>query len=147
MKKVVLIRHRQSTWNNENKLTGWTDVDLTELGEQEVAKAGQLLKKEGFSFDKAYTSYLKRAIKTLNIILDEMDLDWIPVEKIWRLNEKSYGMLQGLDKTETAKMYGEEQVFTWRSTFDVNLQRLRKMMSTLLSWTKGTQKLTEKIYL
>ncbi len=105
------------------------------------------MKKEGFSFDKAYTSYLKRAIKTLNIVLDEMDLDWIPVEKIWRLNEKSYGMLQGLDKTETAKMYGEEQVFTWRSTFDVNLQRLRKMMSTLLSWTKGTQKLTEKIYL
>ena len=81
MKKVVLLRHGQSTWNNENKFTGWIDVDLTELGEQEAAKAGQLLKKEGFSFDKAYTSYLKRAIKTFNIVLDVMDLDWIPVEK------------------------------------------------------------------
>ena len=119
MKKVVLIRHGQSTWNNENKFTGWTDVDLTELGEQEAAKAGKLLKEKGFSFDKAYTSYLKRAIKTLNIVLDEMDLDWIPVEKTWRLNEKSYGMLQGLDKSETAIKYGEEQVLIWRRSYDV----------------------------
>jgi 2,3-bisphosphoglycerate-dependent phosphoglycerate mutase len=119
MKKVVLIRHGQSTWNNENKFTGWTDVDLTEQGEQEAAKAGELLKKEGFSFDKAYTSYLKRAVKTLNIVLDVMDLDWIPVEKTWRLNEKSYGMLQGLDKAETAAKYGEEQVLIWRRSYDV----------------------------
>ena len=119
MKKVVLIRHGQSTWNNENKFTGWTDVDLTKQGEQEAAKAGEILKKEGFSFDKAYTSYLKRAVKTLNIVLDKMDLDWIPVEKTWRLNEKSYGMLQGLDKAETAKKYGEEQVLIWRRSFDV----------------------------
>lgn len=119
MKKVVLIRHGQSTWNNENKFTGWTDVDLTELGKQEAANAGKLLKKEGFSFDKAYTSYLKRAVKTLNIVLDEMDLDWIPVEKTWRLNEKSYGTLQGLNKAETAEKYGEDQVLIWRRSYDV----------------------------
>lgn len=119
MKKVVLIRHGQSTWNNENKFTGWTDVDLTELGEKEAAEAGKLLKKEGFSFDKAYTSYLKRAIKTLNIVLDEMDLDWIPVEKTWLLNEKHYGMLQGLNKSETAAKYGDEQVLIWRRSYDI----------------------------
>jgi 2,3-bisphosphoglycerate-dependent phosphoglycerate mutase len=119
MKKVVLIRHGQSTWNNENKFTGWTDVDLTELGEQEAKEAGELMKKEGFSFDKAFTSYLKRAVKTLNIILDEMDLDWIPVEKTWRLNEKHYGMLQGLNKAETAKKYGDDQVLIWRRSYDV----------------------------
>ena len=119
MKKVVLIRHGQSTWNNENKFTGWTDVDLTAQGEKEAVKAGELLKKEGFSFDMAYTSYLKRAVKTLNIVLDVMDLDWIPVEKTWRLNEKSYGMLQGLDKAETAKKYGEDQVLIWRRSYDV----------------------------
>ena len=114
MKKVVLIRHGQSTWNKENKFTGWTDVDLTEQGELEAVKAGELLKKEGFFFEKAYTSYLKRAIKTLNIVLDKMDLDWIPVEKTWRLNEKSYGELQGLNKAETA----EKQVLIWRRSFD-----------------------------
>ena len=119
MKKIVLIRHGQSTWNNENKFTGWTDVDLTELGEQEAIKAGKLLKKEGFCFDKAYTSYLKRAVKTLNTILDQMDLDWIPVEKTWRLNEKHYGMLQGLNKAETTDKYGEEQVLIWRRSYDV----------------------------
>lgn len=119
MKKVVLIRHGQSTWNNENKFTGWTDVDLTAQGEQEAAQAGKLLKEKGFSFDKAYTSYLKRAVKTLNIVLDKMDLDWIPVEKTWRLNEKSYGMLQGLDKAETAAKYGDEQVLVWRRSYDV----------------------------
>ncbi|MGV8962391.1 MAG: 2,3-diphosphoglycerate-dependent phosphoglycerate mutase [Candidatus Saccharimonadaceae bacterium] len=119
MKKVVLIRHGQSTWNNENKFTGWTDVDLTELGEKEAAEAGELLKKEGFSFDKAYTSYLKRAIKTLNIVLDVMDLDWIPVEKTWLLNEKHYGMLQGLNKSETAAKYGDDQVLIWRRSYDI----------------------------
>ena len=119
MKKVVLIRHGQSTWNNENKFTGWTDVDLTEQGKQEAAEAGKLLKEKGFSFDKAYTSYLKRAVKTLNIVLDEMDLDWIPVEKTWRLNEKHYGMLQGLNKSETAAKYGDEQVLVWRRSYDV----------------------------
>ena len=126
MKKVVLIRHGQSTWNNENKFTGWTDVDLTQLGEKEAAKAGELLKKEGFSFDKASTSYLKRAIKTLNIVLDKMDLDWIPVEKTWRLNEKHYGMLQGLNKAETAEKYGDEQVLIWRRSYDVPPRPLEK---------------------
>lgn len=119
MKKVVLIRHGESTWNKENRFTGWTDVDLTENGVQEAIKAGQLLKKEGFQFEKAYTSYLKRANKTLNTILDQMDLDWIPVEKSWRLNEKHYGMLQGLNKAETAEKYGDEQVLIWRRSYDV----------------------------
>ncbi len=119
MKKVVLIRHGESTWNKENRFTGWTDVDLTEKGVEEAHKAGKLLKKEGFKFEKAYTSYLKRAVKTLNIVLDEMDLDWIPVEKTWRLNEKHYGMLQGLNKAETAAKYGDEQVLIWRRSYDV----------------------------
>ncbi|WP_165021327.1 MULTISPECIES: 2,3-diphosphoglycerate-dependent phosphoglycerate mutase [unclassified Dysgonomonas] len=119
MKKVVLIRHGESTWNKENRFTGWTDVDLTENGVQEAIKAGKLLKKEGFKFEKAYTSYLKRANKTLNTILDQMDLDWVPVEKSWRLNEKHYGMLQGLNKAETAEKYGDEQVLIWRRSYDV----------------------------
>src|SRR5690554_7042123 len=119
MKKVVLIRHGESVWNKENRFTGWTDVDLTEKGVEEAHKAGQYLKKEGFQFEKAYTSYLKRAVKTLDVVLDEMDLDWIPVEKTWRLNEKHYGMLQGLNKAETAEKYGEEQVLIWRRSYDV----------------------------
>lgn len=119
MKRVVLIRHGESTWNKENRFTGWTDVDLTENGVQEAVKAGQLLQKEGFKFEKAYTSYLKRANKTLNTILDQMDLDWLPVEKSWRLNEKHYGMLQGLNKAETAEKYGDEQVLIWRRSYDV----------------------------
>ncbi|SHF63543.1 2,3-diphosphoglycerate-dependent phosphoglycerate mutase [Dysgonomonas macrotermitis] len=119
MKKVVLIRHGESQWNLENRFTGWTDVDLTENGVQEAIKAGKLLKKEGFKFEKAYTSFLKRANKTLNTILDQMDLDWIPVEKSWRLNEKHYGMLQGLNKAETAEKYGDEQVLIWRRSYDV----------------------------
>jgi 2,3-bisphosphoglycerate-dependent phosphoglycerate mutase len=119
MKKVVLIRHGESTWNKENRFTGWTDVDLTEQGVNEAIKAGKLLKGEGFKFEKAYTSYLKRANKTLNVILDQMDLDWIPVEKSWRLNEKHYGMLQGLNKAETAEKYGDEQVLIWRRSYDV----------------------------
>ena len=119
MKRLVLVRHGQSAWNKSNQFTGWTDVDLTEQGVEEAHEAGRQLRKAGFCFGKAYTSYLKRAIKTLNIILDEMDLDWIPVEKSWRLNEKHYGMLQGLDKSETAAKYGEEQVHIWRRSYDV----------------------------
>lgn len=119
MKKIVLLRHGESTWNKENRFTGWTDVDLTGKGTQEAIRAGDLLKKEGFVFDKAYTSYLKRAIKTLNCVLDRMDQDWIPVEKNWRLNEKHYGNLQGLNKAETAEKYGEDQVFIWRRSYDI----------------------------
>ena len=111
MKKIVLLRHGESAWNKENRFTGWTDVDLTEKGIAEAEKAGQLLIDNDFQFDKAYTSYLKRAVKTLNVVLDRMDQDWIPVEKSWRLNEKHYGQLQGLNKAETAAKYGEEQVF------------------------------------
>ena len=110
MKKIVLLRHGESVWNKENRFTGWTDVDLTEKGIKEATKAGSLLKEKGFKFDKAYTSYLKRAVKTLNCVLDRMDQDWIPVEKSWRLNEKHYGSLQGLNKSETAEKYGDEQV-------------------------------------
>ncbi|MDR1684445.1 MAG: 2,3-diphosphoglycerate-dependent phosphoglycerate mutase [Elusimicrobiota bacterium] len=118
MKKIVLLRHGQSAWNLENRFTGWTDVDLTPQGMQEAALAGELMKKEGFMFDKAYTSYLKRAVKTLDIALDKMDESWIPVEKSWRLNEKHYGSLQGLNKAETAKQYGEEKVLLWRRSYD-----------------------------
>ena len=119
MKRLVLVRHGQSEWNKTNQFTGWTDVDLTELGIEEAHEAGRQLRKAGFRFVKAYTSYLKRAIKTLNIILDEMDLDWIPVEKSWRLNEKHYGTLQGLNKADTAAKYGEEQVHIWRRSYDI----------------------------
>ena len=119
MKKVVLIRHGESVWNKENRFTGWTDVDLSEKGMQEAVEAGKTLKANGFFFEKAFTSYLKRAVKTLNSILDQMDLDWIPVEKSWRLNEKHYGMLQGLNKAETAEKYGDEQVLIWRRSYDV----------------------------
>ncbi len=120
MYKLVLIRHGQSEWNKLNLFTGWTDVDLTEQGIKEAKEGGKILKKEGFTFDVAYTSVLKRAIKTLNFVLDEMDLDWIPVYKSWRLNEKSYGALQGLNKAETAEKYGDEQVLLWRRSYDVN---------------------------
>ena len=102
MKRIVLIRHGESQWNKENRFTGWTNVDLSEKGIQEAFDAGKILKENGFTFEVAYTSYLKRAIKTLNNVLDSMDLDWIPVKKTWRLNEKHYGMLQGLNKAETA---------------------------------------------
>ena len=119
MKKIVLLRHGESAWNKENRFTGWTDVDLTEKGIEEARKAGDLLRKEGYVFDKAYTSYLKRAVKTLNNVLDRMDQDWIPVEKSWRLNEKHYGALQGLNKSETAEKYGDEQVLIWRRSYDV----------------------------
>ena len=119
MKKIVLLRHGESAWNKENRFTGWTDVDLTEKGVTEAEKAGETLREYGFNFDKAYTSYLKRAVKTLNCVLDKMNLDWIPVEKNWRLNEKHYGDLQGLNKAETAEKYGEEQVLIWRRSYDI----------------------------
>ncbi len=119
MKKVVLLRHGESVWNKENRFTGWTDVDLSEKGVEEAKKAGKTLTENGIVFQKAYTSYLKRAVKTLNQVLDVMNLDWIPVEKSWRLNEKHYGMLQGLNKSETAAQYGDEQVLIWRRSYDI----------------------------
>ncbi|MGE3467490.1 MAG: 2,3-diphosphoglycerate-dependent phosphoglycerate mutase [Pyrinomonadaceae bacterium] len=119
MHKIVLIRHGESQWNKENRFTGWKDVDLSEKGREEAKAAGQLLKAEGFTFDEAYTSVLKRAIRTLWIILDEMDLMWIPETKSWLLNERHYGALQGLNKAETAAQYGEEQVLIWRRSYDV----------------------------
>jgi 2,3-bisphosphoglycerate-dependent phosphoglycerate mutase len=118
MYKVVLLRHGESTWNMENRFTGWTDVDLSERGLAEAHRAGQLLKEQGYAFDVAYTSVLKRAIRTLWIALDEMDLMWIPVYKSWRLNERHYGALQGLNKAETAAQYGEQQVKIWRRSYD-----------------------------
>ena len=126
MYKLVLIRHGESIWNKENKFTGWTDVDLSEKGVVEANKAGEILKKEGYSFDLAYTSVLKRAIRTLWITLDQMDLMWIPVVKSWRLNERHYGALQGLNKAEIAAKYGEEQVHIWRRSFDVQPPVLEK---------------------
>jgi 2,3-bisphosphoglycerate-dependent phosphoglycerate mutase len=119
MHKLVLIRHGESEWNKENRFTGWKDVDLSEKGRAEAKAAGQLLKAEGFTFDEAFTSVLKRAIRTLWIILDEMDLMWIPETKSWLLNERHYGALQGLNKAETAAQYGEEQVLIWRRSYDV----------------------------
>ena len=119
MKKIVLLRHGESTWNKENRLTGWTDVDLSEKGIAEAKKAGEVLKKEGFVFDVAFTSVLKRAIRTLWIVLDEMDLMWISVYNSFRLNERHYGALQGLNKAEMAAKFGEEQVLIWRRSYDV----------------------------
>ncbi len=116
--KLVVIRHGESTWNLENRFTGWQDVDLSPTGITEAQKAGKLLVAKGFAFDLAYTSRLTRAIKTLNIILDEMDLAWIPVTKEWRLNERHYGALQGLDKAETAAKHGDAQVKIWRRSYD-----------------------------
>jgi 2,3-bisphosphoglycerate-dependent phosphoglycerate mutase len=119
VKKVVLLRHGESTWNKENLFSGWTDVGLSERGCQEALEAGRTLLKEGFTFDLAFTSVLKRAIKTLWIVLEEMDLMWIPVEVSWRLNERHYGALQGLNKAETAARFGLEQTKIWRRSYDV----------------------------
>ena len=119
MMKLVLVRHGESEWNKLNLFTGWTDVDLSEKGHEEAKQAGRTLKAEGYDFDICYTSYLKRAIHTLNHILDEMDRNWLPVVKSWKLNERHYGALQGLNKSETAEKYGEEQVKIWRRSFDV----------------------------
>ena len=119
MHKLVLIRHGESTWNLENRFTGWTDVDLTPLGIEQAKQAGRLLKAEGYDFDVAYTSVLKRATRTLWHTLDELDRTWLPVVHSWRLNERHYGALQGLNKAETAKKYGDEQVLIWRRSYSV----------------------------
>ena len=119
MHKLVLIRHGESVWNQENRFTGWTDVDLSDRGREEARKAGQLLKEQGYTFDLAYVSVLKRAIRTLWIVLDEMDLMWLPVRHDWRLNERHYGALQGLNKSETAAQFGEDQVKVWRRSYDI----------------------------
>ena len=116
---LVLLRHGESEWNKLNLFTGWTDVDLSDNGRSEAEMAGKLLREEGFDFDICYTSYLKRAIHTLDIVLDEMDLEWLPVIKSWKLNERHYGALQGLNKAETAEKYGEDQVKVWRRSYDV----------------------------
>lgn len=126
MYKIVLIRHGESEWNKKGLFTGWTDVDLTPLGVKQAKEAGQVLKKAGFFFDISYTSFLKRAIKTLNIILEEMDLMWIPVIKDWRLNERHYGDLQGLNKKDMAKKFGEEQVLLWRRSYDIPPPKIKK---------------------
>jgi 2,3-bisphosphoglycerate-dependent phosphoglycerate mutase len=119
MKKLVLLRHGESLWNKENRFTGWTDVGLTEKGAQEAVEAGRILKKEGYVFDVAFTSVLSRAIKTLWLALEQMDLMWIPVELSWRLNERHYGALQGLNKAETAERHGMDQVMLWRRSYDI----------------------------
>jgi 2,3-bisphosphoglycerate-dependent phosphoglycerate mutase len=119
MYKLVLVRHGESTWNKENRFTGWTDVDLSQKGVEEAREGGAYLRDQGFVFDVAYTSVLKRAIKTLNIVLEELDLMWIPVHKDWRLNERHYGALQGLNKAETAAKFGEDLVKIWRRSYDI----------------------------
>jgi 2,3-bisphosphoglycerate-dependent phosphoglycerate mutase len=119
MKKIVLLRHGESVWNKENRFTGWTDVDLTDKGVQEAHEAGRLLRDEGFDFDLAYCSVLKRAIRTLWIVLEELDRMWIPQQISWRLNERHYGALQGLNKAETAQKFGDDQVLIWRRSYDV----------------------------
>ena len=126
MIKLVLLRHGESQWNRENRFTGWHDIDLTDQGRIEASNAGKLLRAEGFTFDIAYTSVLKRAIRTLWHVLDEMDLMWLPVTKSWRLNERHYGALQGLNKAETAQKYGEEQVLVWRRSYDTPPPALEK---------------------
>ena len=126
MYKLVLIRHGESTWNQENRFTGWTDVDLNAKGLGEAKAAGQLLKKEGYSFDRSFVSVLKRALRTNWMILDELDELWIPVERSWRLNERHYGSLQGLNKAETATKFGDDQVLIWRRSYDVPPPALEK---------------------
>jgi 2,3-bisphosphoglycerate-dependent phosphoglycerate mutase len=126
MHKLVLVRHGESDWNKQNRFTGWTDVDLSEKGRAEALEGGRVLKQEGYTFDVAYTSVLKRAIRTLWTILDEMDLMWIPVHRSWRLNERHYGALQGLNKSETAAKFGEDQVKIWRRAYAISPPPLEK---------------------
>ena len=126
MKKLVLVRHGESLWNKDNRFTGWTDVELSENGIMEAKQVGQVLRKNGYIFDVAYTSVLKRTIRSLWLILDEMDLMWIPEQHSWRLNERHYGALQGLNKTEAAAQLGEEQVRSWRRSYDVRPPALKK---------------------
>lgn len=125
MYKIVLLRHGESQWNKENRFTGWTDVDLSEKGEEEARKAGRTMKEAGYDFDIVFTSVLKRAIRTMTLALGEMDLWWLPVVKSWRLNERHYGALQGLNKAETAAKYGDEQVHIWRRSYDVQPPALK----------------------
>ena len=138
MTKIVLLRHGESIWNKENLFTGWTDVDLSEQGKAEAKRAGEVLKAEGFTFDVAFTSVLKRAIRTLWITLDELDLMWIPVEHSWRLNERHYGALQGLNKAQTAAKYGDEQVLIWRRSYDVPPPPLEESDPRHPAPTRGT---------
>ena len=126
MHKLMLVRHGESTWNKENRFTGWTDVDLSDKGKDEATKAGDLLKNNGWVFDVAFTSVLKRAVRTLWTILDRMDQMWIPVQNSWRLNERHYGALQGLNKAETAAKFGDDQVLVWRRSYDVPPPELEK---------------------
>ena len=126
MLKIVLLRHGESTWNKENRFTGWVDVDLSEKGVEEAKKAGHILKKEGYTFDVAYTNFLKRCTRTLSIVLDEMGLAKIPVYTSWRLNERHYGALQGLNKAEMAAKFGEGQVLKWRRSYDIRPPALKK---------------------
>jgi len=126
MQKLVLLRHGQSVWNLENRFTGWTDVDLSDQGIAEAHNAGRLLKEGGFRFDEAFTSVLKRAIRTLWIVMDEMDLMWIPVYRSWRLNERHYGVLQGLDKQATVEKYGQQQVQIWRRSYEIRSPAMNK---------------------
>jgi 2,3-bisphosphoglycerate-dependent phosphoglycerate mutase len=134
MYKVVLIRHGESAWNKENLFTGWTDVDLSEKGVSEAHNAAKLLKEGGFTFDMAFTSVLKRAIRTLWIVMDDMDLMWIPVIRSWRLNERMYGDLQGLNKAQTAEKFGEEQVHVWRRSYDVQPPASPAMTNAIRAW-------------
>ena len=143
---LVLLRHGESIWNKENRFTGWTDVDLSEKGIQEARQAGKLLKTEGYSFDAAFTSVLKRAIRTLWIVQDEMDLMWIPVNISWRLNERCYGALQGLNKAETAAKYGEEQVLTWRRSYAVRPPALEMTDERSPGNDPGTRTWTKKTF-
>ena len=144
MKKVVLLRHGESTWNKENRFTGWTDVDLSDKGRVEAREAGEVLKRGGYVFDVAYTSVLKRAIRTLWSTLEELDLMWIPVHHSWRLNERHYGALQGLNKGETAEKYGEAQVKIWRRSYDVPPPVLEKSDPRYPGSDPRYQGLTEK---
>lgn len=150
MHKLVLIRHGESTWNLENRFTGWTDVDLTPTGVAQAIAAGKLLKAEGYEFDVAYTSVLKRAIQTLDYCLTAMDRSWLPVHKSWRLNERHYGALQGLNKAETAQQYGDDQVHTWRRSYDTpppvldaNDERSERTDPRYVALPSGTVPLTE----
>jgi 2,3-bisphosphoglycerate-dependent phosphoglycerate mutase len=126
MHKLVLVRHGESDWNKQNRFTGWTDVDLSDKGMAEAHEGGRILREGGYAFDLAYTSVLKRAIRTLWIVMDEMDLMWIPVHRSWRLNERHYGALQGLNKSETAAKFGEDQVKIWRRSYDIRPPALEK---------------------
>ena len=144
MRKLVLLRHGESTWNKENRFTGWTDVELSEKGLEEAQAAGQILKQSGFIFDVAYTSLLKRAIKTLWLTLEEMELMWIPIHHSWRLNERHYGALQGLNKAETAAKFCEKQVLVWRRSYDVPPPALDKSDSRYPGHDAKYKNLAEK---